>query len=279
MPNSRQRRPERSLEDYNRRLVVFDTNVIESRYLAPLLRGETCRDFARLREHEPPYVPAIFVKSYYEICHHVKRGTKSFPWLEPGYGFPGGMETGRSILSRLRTPTTEADLYWWFNMAEEWRGRNWDDYQAEMCSLVASADRDDLLHELSVQREFATWKFSLSAFCQRIWAVLEAELTILTHHDVHGFDGEYLNEVFQLEQELAERCLIPSEDFELVTAALACRASAFVTGEKELLLQTGWTVDLNWKTAFVHPDHLVVSVDENFLFRTSSAQHVRRANG
>jgi hypothetical protein len=52
----------------NSRLVVFDTNAIEQRYLAPLLRGEVCRDFERLRRNTPQYTPAFYVKSYYEIC-------------------------------------------------------------------------------------------------------------------------------------------------------------------------------------------------------------------
>jgi hypothetical protein len=61
------------------RLVVFDTNAIEQRYLAPLLRGEVCRDFDRLRCSSSQYTPAFYVKSYYEICSHVKFGWSTMP--------------------------------------------------------------------------------------------------------------------------------------------------------------------------------------------------------
>lgn len=52
------------------RLVLFDTNVIEGRYLGPLLAGEKCEDFERLQEKG--YQPAVFVKTLYEIWNHAK---------------------------------------------------------------------------------------------------------------------------------------------------------------------------------------------------------------
>lgn len=265
MPNSQRRR--RTLEDYDQRLVVFDTNVLEARYLAPLLRGEPCHDFNRLREHAPGYRPSLFIKSYYEICQHVKLGTKTFPWCTPDFGYPGGMATGREIMRRLSPPPADENLYWWFNMAEEWRGTDWEEHEAEMSALALPSARDAVVHEVRVRRDFANWKFSLSAFCQRIWEVLEGELTILTQHDVYGCSGEFLDEVFSLEQDLAELRLVPNEDLEIVTAALACRASAFVTGEKAMLSQTALSVSLNWKTAFVHPDRLSEALAEDFLVR------------
>lgn len=269
MSNSQRHR--RTLEDYDQRLVIFDTNVLESRYLAPLLRGEQCRDFALLREHAPAYKPGLFVKSYYEICRHVKLGTKTFPWCSPDYGYPGGMATGREIMRRLSPPPADENLYWWFNMAEEWRGA---DRKVDEAEILAPASLS--AGEIAVRRDFANWKFSLSAFCQRIWDVLEAELTILTQHDVYGFNGEFLDEVFSLEQDLAERRLVPSEDLEIVTAALACRASAFVTGENDILSRTALSVSLNWKTAFVHQDRLSDALAEDFLARWDAQQSSRR---
>lgn len=56
------------------RLVVFDTNTVEGRYLAPLLRGEKCHDLELLRTANPPYMHAIYVKSYYETCQHAEVG-------------------------------------------------------------------------------------------------------------------------------------------------------------------------------------------------------------
>ena len=260
----------RSLEDYDRRLVVFDTNVVEARYLEPLLRGQDCRDLARLRDPAAGYSPAIFIKSYYEICQHAKHGTKKLRWCSAEYGYPGGLDVGRRILSKAGL--SAENLYWWFSMAEEWRGLDWREHEAELTRLAAPSVRRKVVQECSARREFASWKFSLSAFCERIWAALQSEFTVLTPHDVYGFQGEPLDEVFQLEQDLAERRIVPSEDFEIVTAALAVRASALVTIDKALLTQAGMSIDLNWKTAFVHPDHLMDALDSGFAVRWSAVQ-------
>ena len=99
--------------------------------------------------------------------------------------------------------------------------------------------------------------------------MLRSELAILLPWNVYGLHGEYYNEVFSLEQDLALRRLMPNEDLEIVTAALATRASAFVTMDSALLSATALTVDLNFKTAFVHADHLAEALSEDFLFRTS----------
>ena len=110
------------------RVVVFDTNVLEARYLAPLLRGERCRDFDLLRTNTPAYRPAIYIKSFYEICQHCKLGDKKKrPWLSDEFSYPGGLDTGRRILSKIPELSAELNLYWWFNMAEEWRDLDWDE--------------------------------------------------------------------------------------------------------------------------------------------------------
>jgi hypothetical protein len=262
-----------------RRLVVFDTNVIEGRYLAPLLRGQRCRDLDLLRAHTPAYTPALYVKSFYEICQHAKLGGKSFPWCAPDCGYPGGLDKGRAILKDHPDFGNEANVYWWFNMAEEWRGCDWEQ-KASLCRSFVRADAvDSALHDLSLRQTFAEWKFAVSAFCDRVWDVLTREMVILTPHDVYGLKGERLNEVFSLEMDLARNALVPNEDFEIVSAALICGAEAFVTCEKQILSRTAITLNLNGKIAFVHVDQIAEALAEDFTFRWTSEQAAPRVRG
>lgn len=157
-------------------------------------------------------------------------------------------------------------------MAEEWIACDWVEEEERVHICLAPPARESALHELRVRRQFTEWKFSLSAFCGRIWDVLAAQMTILTPIDVYGFHGEYHHEAFFLNQDLATRRLVPNEDLEIVSAALVSRASAFVTAEKALLWSTALTIDLNWKTAFVHVDRLAEALSEEFTFRWSHPQ-------
>jgi hypothetical protein len=83
------------------RLVVFDTNVVESRFVAPLLRAESLRDFALLQADPNPYVPAVAIKSVLEILHHAKLGNPILPWMNASLGYPGGVEEGWRILQQV----------------------------------------------------------------------------------------------------------------------------------------------------------------------------------
>lgn len=269
----------RHLDEYDRGIVLFDTNAIEQRYLAPLLRGEVCRDFELLRSQTPSLKPAIYIKSYYEICQHVKRGDKRFPWCSVQFGYPGGITEGRRILAQLPGCDPEKNLYWWFCMSEEWMALDWQEEEEMIRHLVAEPARESAIHEVRVRKEFTEWKLALSHFCENIWDALESAMTILTPHDVYGSAGEYHSEVFSLEQDLATRRLLPNEDFEIVVAALACRARAFVTAEKELLASTALSIDLNWRTAFVHPDRLREALGDGLEARWSQAQTSPRARG
>ena len=266
------RQSRRTLADYDKRLVVFDTNVVEARYLAPLLRGEECRDFALLRRTASPYQPALYVKSYYEICQHAKLGTKRFPWCSPEFSYPGGMPAGRAILRQLPAFANEPNLYWWFCMAEEWMACDWTEEEERVRFLLAPSAWESALREVKVRRQFTERKYLLAAFCERVWDALVAQMTILTPIDVYGFHGEYHQEALSLDHDLAIRRLVPNEDLEIVSAALSSRASAFVTAEKALLSSTALTIDLNWKTAFVHVDRLAEALSEEFTFRWSEPQ-------
>jgi hypothetical protein len=218
--------------------VVFDTNVIERYYLAPLLRGEPCRDFQHLREHAPAYTPALCIKSFYEICHHVKYGTKRFPWMRPELGYPGGLDEGRRILRNAPHIADDPNLYWRFGLCEEWRFLDWDQEVQRVLDWVREEERDVALHEVEVRRQFSAWKFALTAFCERIWDVLAQEMVFLSPQDAYGSALQHGEGTFRVEQELATYSIVPSEDLDLVAMALLLDAAAFVTCEEKILSAT-----------------------------------------
>ena len=259
----------------NRSIVVFDTNVIEGRYLTALLKGEQCRDFESLRREG--YQPAYYVKSFYEICSHIKNGSPRFPWMDPKFGFPGGLDEGRRILSDSPDMFYEENFLWKFGLCEEWRGRDWEEYARLTAEFVIPDEKDAALEDVQVDRRFAEWKFALSAFCWKIWDAMSNEMETITMHNVFGGDPIKMHEAFRLEQELALESLIPSEDFEILLAALMTNASGFITQERKILSATALSLSLNHKTAFVHPDQLQHAIQNRFQIRWSLAQVQRRS--
>lgn len=58
-------------------LVFFDTNVLESRYLKPILLGEPLRDVEYIED--AGYTPCVFAKTIYEIWNHAQLGPQGRP--------------------------------------------------------------------------------------------------------------------------------------------------------------------------------------------------------
>lgn len=253
----------------NAQLVVFDTNAIEERYLAPLLRGEQCRDFDRLRAAKPAYTPSLYVKSYYEICSHAKVGNKRFPWMVPELGYPGGIAEGKRILHDAPECAAGTNLHHFFGLCEEWRDRDWDQMRVKTCEWVQASQRETMVLWLDVCRRFSEWKFALSGFCQHIWDVLNLNMRILTQGDLFLQRPGAVAGVFSLEQELAREVLVPNEDLEIVVAALLCDAVAFVTSDQKILDYTGRSLGYNYRTNFVHTDQLMTALEKGFQYRWS----------
>lgn len=251
-------------------MVVFDTNVIEGRYLAPLLRGEPCRDFELLRD--AGYRPALCAKSFYEICSHIKRGDKRFPWMDPALGFPGGIEEGERILRELPDSSSRHNVYWMFGICEEWRDVDWSERASEMSELIIPQERDALYKDIDVRSRFAAWKFALTGFCQRVFETINDQMLLITPHEVFGLDPSNTQKVFALERELALTTLVPSEDFEILATTLLMGASGFITKEDKILSGTALSLSLNYRTAFAHPDQLRRAIDSKFMIRWSAAQ-------
>jgi hypothetical protein len=255
-------------------IVVFDTNVIEGRYLAPLLRGEPCRDFELLRG--AGYRPATYVKSFYEICNHVKHGNKRFPWMDSKLGFPGGIEEGERILRESPELSSKHNIYWMYGNCEEWRDLDWSEREYEMSELIVPQERDALHKDIDVRSRCAAWKCALSEFCGLIWESLNRCMYLITYYDLYNGNPANLRKASALEQELALTTLIPSEDFEILVAALMTNAVAFVTDDDRILAGTALSLSLNYAMAFVSPDQLRLAVDSRFMVRWSAAQTSRR---
>jgi hypothetical protein len=224
-------------------IVVFDTNVIERRYLAPLLRGEPCRDFELLRD--AGYRPALCAKSFYEICSHIKRGNKRFPWMLPELGFPGGIEEGERILRESPDLSSRHNVYWMFGICEEWRDVDWSERASEMSELIIPQERDALYKDIDVRSRFSAWKFALTGFCQRVGEILNEHMYLISYEDLFGDHPANTQSVFALEQELALTALVPSEDFEILVAALLMDAVGFITEEIAILSGTALSLSLN----------------------------------
>lgn len=254
-------------------LVVFDTNVIEGRCLSKMLNGRTSDEIELVRSKG--YTPTVHAKSFFEICHHAKLGTSIFQKQKPD-GYPGGIEKGKQIMRRLPGWEVEHNVFWWFGLCEEWRGLDWEAERERVRLLASDISRESTLHEQDVRREFSEWKFSLSRFCDRVWNVLERETMILTDQDVYGDRADRLDRVFALQQEIALRSMAPSEDLELVVAALTVGASAFVTCDRRLSMFGGLSLSGNHETAFVHPDKLQDALEIDFRCRWSEDQTSER---
>jgi hypothetical protein len=246
------------------RLILFDTNIIERRYLSALLRGERCRDFDFV--NSKGFTPAVHVHSLCEICHHAKLGTKRFPWMDDQLGYPGGIERGKSILRRLPNCDVENNVYYWFGLCEEWRGIDWDGEAERWKDMSRPEDAEEMALYTDVRREFSTWKFALSSFCERIWDVAISRMRLLTD------EGRPPNEVFRLQQEVSLDALLPTEDLPIVFSALIADAVALVTEDQKLLQFGGLSLSLNYRTAFVHPDGLREAIEANFDSRWSKEQ-------
>lgn len=252
-------------------LVVFDTNVVEGRFLTPLLRGEPVRDFAALRAGEEPYVPAIMFKSVLEIIQHAKQGTPNFPWMDADLGYPGGLDRGRRILQRMPSLGSVENVFYWFALCEEWCGLNWDEQRLKAERYVRPDESALALESIAVRQQFAAWKGRLRAFCQRIWSTIGAAMEVVTPSPDDNAKSA------QLMLDLCMDSLIPNEDLEIVAYAILAKARAFVTSEHKLL--TGTALSLaggHTSLVFVHPDHVLEEAADGFPYSWSSRQtHAR----
>ncbi len=239
----------RSPEPTGPPLAVLDTNVLESRYMGPLLRGEAIRDFEMLNGGKYPLTPAVAFKSVLEVIQHAKLGEPRQPWMEETLGYPGGVNQGERILSEVPHLATRENLFYWFGLCEEWIGVDWADEAGLAGQFVQASEHAQAAAETRVRKAFAEWKVALQGFCDRIWDVIQAELTVLPRTDPMLAD--------QLMLDLSRESLVPNEDLEIIVEAIGAESDVFVTQDRGLLTQTALSISLNQRApAFVHPDQI-----------------------
>lgn len=246
-------------------LIVFDTNVIESSYLPSLLRGESIRDLTMLRDAEPPYTPAISVKTLYEIQGHLKSGrVRNMAEFE----YPGGIEAGMKILSSLSGPPDMKGTQYSFSQIEE-VFRDSGEFLQLATALLQERYHSTAAKDVDTYREFRNWCTRMRAFMRLAEQSVEREFFIIERHHVYGLSLQTANIALQAERELCMNTFVPSEDFEILSTALLTGASALVT-EDVRLLHTGWSVPANYKTSFVHRCKLTEAVESGFAVRVFS---------
>lgn len=249
-------------------LIVFDTNVIEGRYMPALLKGETIRDLRPLKEDS--FVPAIMWKSIFEIMHHVKKGQPTFPWMTDDFSYPGGISVGFDILNEYSDFASRENLYYWFGLSQEWEYKNWDLQLQMIEKFVDLEERQKKIHGMEVMKRFAEWRFSLNAFCNRVRKSIEREFKVL-----YAPLGNY-QQYFILVEKISRESLLPNEDLEILCGALFENARAFVTDDSNILLEAGLSLSFDYDTAFVHPNRMEAAASCDFDIRWSYKQTSRR---
>lgn len=243
---------------------LFDTNVVERRYLLPLLRGEEINDFLLLESMEPPVTPAICIKSIYEILMHAKLGGKRLPWMAPEVGYPS------LTLNDWQSKHPEWDVVHMFYRSEEWHDIDWDEYLEKGREIVIKDQHEELFESSKALREFTEWKWSVLCFCKKIRQCIEDRMYVFDRHSAYGSTLYDINRVIHLEEDLADNALVPSEDLEIVVTALLNDCVAMITDDDKVLKNAGRTINDNYKTAFVRSDQLRTAVELDFGFRLFS---------
>ena len=134
-------------------------------------------------------------------------------------------------------------------LCEESIGVDWADEAGLAGQFVQASEHAQAAAETRVRKAFAEWKVALQGFCDRLWDVIQAELTVLPRTDPMLAD--------QLMLDLSRGSLVPNEDLEIIVEAIGAQSDVFVTQDRGLLTQTALSISLNQRApAFVHPDQI-----------------------
>lgn len=161
--------------------------------------------------------------------------------------------------------------YLWYSLCEEWRhGSHTEDMTArilQLCSTEEQACADTLLQK---QREFCQWKSDFLAALDTIDGRIRRNgIRIVEYNEVYTSDW-YLRTGFVLQEQLARHALLPSEDFEVVLAALFVGSDVFLTTDDKRLMWRG-ALSLGFNIlapAFCHPSRLRECIANDFGLRS-----------
>lgn len=226
-------------------LILLDTSVLESRYLRPLLHGETCLDLDAIRERG--HRLGVLRKSLAEVWMHAKvGGGNTSQWATADVGYPGSIDRAISRLERIDATLDGRRTAWlWFNLAQEW-------YDAHS--------------ELGVpHREFLVWKRAMETFCERVEAALPANDIRLLSAWNEATAASIPSQPWLLERELALHSLLPNEDAAWLLDAILVQARAVVTCDGGVLEQGRYSLGFNLcAPSTVHPSRIRDALDDDF---------------
>lgn len=228
-----------------RELVILDTSVLEGRYLWPLLRGDPCYDIQAITNHG--YEPAVLQKTLGEVWSHAVLGKgNSSGWTRECIDYPDTLKTmEESIGCNDRRSDAQRTAWFWYNLAEEWQGRN------ERLSTTG--------------REFLHWKSRMKHFCLNVEHVLKSVGVSVVSPWVGISEPHDLAMAANVEREVALNSLLPSEDCAWIVDSVILGARAAVTCDEEVIYRGRISLGLNLQTpSFVHPSRLRDALEDGF---------------
>lgn len=251
--------------------VFIDTNVLA------LIVGNTSLGKSVIKHLENSGIEAItFSKCVYELYSLLKgttsdRRDKKSRNNHPLKDFlqPQINDIGQKLFRNINIDH-KANTYYWFNLCEEWM---WSDYFESYEELIqkycVQSGQEKAREMLALQKDFVDWKIALrQAFSEVNKKISDNGVTVFHYFEVFGSDW-YQFEGFSWEQAFAQDSLLPNEDFELVLAAIALQANAFVTSDdSDLIWRGGLSLGLNSPhISFCCPERIKEAIDTDFAFR------------
>lgn len=238
-------------------LVLLDTSVLESRYLRPLLHGETCWDLKAIRQRG--HQIGVLRKSLAEVWMHAKvGGGNTRQWATAEVGYPGSIDRVISRLEQMDATLDGRRTAWlWFNLSQEWY---------------------DAPSEIGVpHREFLDWKRAMESFCERVEAALRANGIRLLSAWAEATAASIAWPPWLLERELALHSLLPNEDAAWLLDAILVQASAVITCDDGVLEQGRYSLGFNLcAPSTVHPSRICDALDDDFGLASYPAHPIRR---
>ncbi|MEA5479133.1 hypothetical protein VB774_16040 [Pseudanabaena galeata UHCC 0370] len=255
------------------RRVFIDTNV-----LAQIVGNKSDGKLVIQCLQESGIEAVTFSKCVYELYSMIKGTTKDGKTPKsdghPLKRFTKGdiNDIGQRLFKKTNL-TEKANTPYWFNLCEEWMWsdffNSYEDLFEKYCDKSDQTDQEEIKETLSLQKDFCEWKASMrQSFSEIRQEISNNGITVFNYFEVFNSDW-YQFEGFFWEQSFAQDSLIPNEDFELVLAAIALQASAFITTDnKELIWRGGLSLGLNApQISFCCPRRIKEAIDTNFAFR------------
>lgn len=231
--------------DKQGQLVLLDASVLEARYLAPILRSDSCHDVNAIID--AGYKPAISQKSLAEVWTHAKLGVgNSSIWAREHPDYPKPLDSVVAAISKAEPGLDARRTAWfWFNLSEEWQV-----FPGQLGTI---------------RRDFQHWKEGMKRFCLGVKTALElAGITVVSPWWSLTDPRDQLDSM-NTEREIAINSILPSVDSAWIVDAVILGARAVVTCDKDVIERGRPSLRLNLGApSFVHPSCLNDALQDGF---------------